>query len=160
MELFTKRENTSINLYYSFIFPYLIYCNEIWGNACQTHLDPLIKLEALFRQLDTLNFRKLVIHRIALLMFKYNIRKLPQPTMQLFIRNTDVYNQNTRSKESLHVQMSRTERTYSNVSFHGVHIWNILSQHVQTNISYESFKHVSTLLINTHNINYRLRTDI
>ena len=32
-----------INLYYSFIFPYLIYCNEIWGNACQTYLDPLIK---------------------------------------------------------------------------------------------------------------------
>ena len=34
-----------INLYYSFIFPYLIYCNEIWGNACQNYLDPLIKLQ-------------------------------------------------------------------------------------------------------------------
>ena len=37
-------KKTLITLYYSFIFPYLIYCNEIWGNACQTHLDPLIKL--------------------------------------------------------------------------------------------------------------------
>ena len=41
--------------------------------------------EPLFKQLNILNFRKLVIHRITLLIFKYNIGKLPQPTMQLFI---------------------------------------------------------------------------
>ena len=82
--------------------------------------------EPLFRQLDILTLRKLVIHRIALLMFKFNIGILPQPTMQLFIRNTDVHNHNTRTKDSLHVQMGRSERTYVNVSFHGVHIWNIL----------------------------------
>ena len=58
-------------------------------------------MEPLFRQLNILNFRKLVIHRIAILMFKYNIGKIPQPTMQLFIQNTDVQNHNTRSKESL-----------------------------------------------------------
>ena len=107
---------------------------------------------------DNLTYLKLVLHRIALLMFEYNIGKLPQPTMQLFIRNTDVHNHNTRSKESLHVQMGRTEGTYINVSFHGVHIWNILSQHAQANISYASFKHVPKLFINTHDINYRLRT--
>ena len=33
------------NLYYAFIFLYLIYCNEIWGNTSQTHIDPLIKLQ-------------------------------------------------------------------------------------------------------------------
>ena len=32
-----------VNLYYSLIFPYLIYCNEIWGNASSVHLDPNIK---------------------------------------------------------------------------------------------------------------------
>ena len=32
--------------------------------------------------------------------------------MQLIIRNTDVHNHNTRSKESLHVPMGRTGRTY------------------------------------------------
>ena len=55
--------------------------------------------EPLFRQLDILTLRKLVIHRIALLMFKFNIGILPQPTMQLFIRNTDVHNHNTRTKD-------------------------------------------------------------
>ena len=33
-----------INLYYAFIFPYLIYCVGIWGNALSTHTQPLIKL--------------------------------------------------------------------------------------------------------------------
>ena len=31
-----------INLYYSFVYPYLIYCIEAWGSACQTHLHPLL----------------------------------------------------------------------------------------------------------------------
>ena len=32
-----------INLYHSFVFPYLTYCIEIWGNASDIHLDALIK---------------------------------------------------------------------------------------------------------------------
>ena len=34
-----------INIYNSYIFPYLTYCVEIWGNACGSHLNPLIKLQ-------------------------------------------------------------------------------------------------------------------
>ena len=34
-----------LNLYYAFIFPYLIYCVEIWGNANDIHLLPLITLQ-------------------------------------------------------------------------------------------------------------------
>ena len=50
------------------------------------------------------------------------------------------------------------QKGHINVSFHGVYIWNILSQHVQTNLSSASFKHVSKLFINIHDINYLLRT--
>ena len=34
-----------MNLYYSLVFPYLIYCNEIWGNASSVLLDPIIKIQ-------------------------------------------------------------------------------------------------------------------
>ena len=34
-----------INLYYAFIFPYHIYCVEVWGNGLSTHIQPLIKLQ-------------------------------------------------------------------------------------------------------------------
>ena len=33
-----------LNLYYTFVYPYLIYCVEIWGNTCNIYLDPLTKL--------------------------------------------------------------------------------------------------------------------
>ena len=32
-------------MYFTFIYPYLIYCIEVWGNAHQTYLDPLIKIQ-------------------------------------------------------------------------------------------------------------------
>ena len=34
-----------ITLYYSFIYPYLTYCNQVWGNACASHLNKLIILQ-------------------------------------------------------------------------------------------------------------------
>ena len=34
-----------VNLYHSFVFPYLTYCIEIWGNASDIHLDALIKIK-------------------------------------------------------------------------------------------------------------------
>ena len=37
--------NTLIQMYHSFVFPYLIYCIEIWGNASAIHLEPLIKIQ-------------------------------------------------------------------------------------------------------------------
>ena len=36
---------TLISLYYSLIYPYLIYCNLIWGSTFETHLRPLIILQ-------------------------------------------------------------------------------------------------------------------
>ncbi|MGL1889690.1 MAG: reverse transcriptase domain-containing protein [Reichenbachiella sp.] len=34
-----------ISLYYSFIYPYMIYCVEIWGHAAACHIDPLFFLQ-------------------------------------------------------------------------------------------------------------------
>ena len=33
-----------LQLYYSFVSPYLIYCSEVWGTASDIHIKPLIKL--------------------------------------------------------------------------------------------------------------------
>ena len=83
-----------INLYYAFIFLYLIYCVEVWGNALSTHTQPLIKLqnkiiwiitnshflassEKLYNETGILQFVMLVKYQIGLLMFK--IAKLTVP---------------------------------------------------------------------------------
>ena len=33
------------SVYFTFIYPYLIYCVEVWGNTHDCHLDPLIKIQ-------------------------------------------------------------------------------------------------------------------
>ena len=38
-------KETMRNLHFSFIYPYLTYCVEIWGNACNIHLDLIVKLK-------------------------------------------------------------------------------------------------------------------
>ena len=38
-------KSTLLTMYYSLVFPYLIYCNEIWGNASTVHLDAVIKIQ-------------------------------------------------------------------------------------------------------------------
>ncbi len=168
-------KKTLVNMYYTFVFPYFIYCSEIWGNACHVHLEPLILLqkrivrimtyshyiahtEPLFKQLEILNFRKLVIHRIALMMFKHSMHVLPAPLDDLFELNSNIHDYNTRTNNALHTLVGGSEKTYANFSFHGVHIWNIISQHINTNVSYACFKHLSKNYIICHDMKYRIRT--
>ena len=38
-------KKTMRNLYFSFIYPYLTHCVEIRGNACNIHIDPIVKIK-------------------------------------------------------------------------------------------------------------------
>ena len=58
--LSTKR---LVNLYHSYIYPYLIYGIESWGNAAHCHLDPLFKLQK--RLLELLPFL-IIMHTLDL----------------------------------------------------------------------------------------------
>ena len=42
-KFFTK--STLLKLYNSFVLPYLIYCVEIWGNASEIHILPIVTLQ-------------------------------------------------------------------------------------------------------------------
>ena len=89
-------------------FPVLTYCVEIWGNAANIYLDSLVKLQKkiirvltfsqylahtndLFAQLQILPFKKLVIHRIGLQMFKNNLGYIPKAVKSLFTTNSDIH---------------------------------------------------------------------
>ena len=38
-------KDTLLDLYYSFIYPYLTYCNQVWGLSSQSYMDALVKLQ-------------------------------------------------------------------------------------------------------------------
>ena len=73
-----QNSKTKCNIH--FVFPHLIYCIEIWGNASAIHLDPLTKKtfsESLFQRTSILNFDRLVFQRIYLMMFKILLVMFP-----------------------------------------------------------------------------------
>ena len=39
------KENTLITSYYSFIYPYLCYCIEVWENTYKSYIEPLLRLQ-------------------------------------------------------------------------------------------------------------------
>ena len=163
-----------INLYYSLFFSYLNYCNEVWGNASAVHLDPIIKIQKrviriitfssylspskpIFQSLNILNFRKLVLQRVSLLMFKISKRDVLRPLHALFRTNNSYHNYQTRRSESIHVPIGRTEAIYKTFSYFGAYIWSHISNNISTNVSYSSFKHLLKFYIqNNSHVIYRL----
>ena len=109
--LLNKRVLT--NLYHTFIYPYLIYCVEVWGSAKYVVLSPILILqkknirltsfserlahaEPLFLQLNILPIDKLIRDRIGLFMYKMYNGLHPTTINNMYIKNSDVHNHNTR----------------------------------------------------------------
>ena len=90
-------------LYYSYIYPYLIYCIEVWGISPHTHLKPLLLLQKkivrimtfssyyahtapILNDLKILTIDKLIVHRIGITMYKYSNGLLPDVFNTLYIK--------------------------------------------------------------------------
>ena len=167
-------KETLLNMYYTFVFPYLIYGVEIWGSATLNHINPLKKnskkcvrantfseylapSEPIFQTLNVLNFENLVIQRISLLMFKYSHGDVPVSVSQLFRTNNEYHNYNTRNCARIHAPVGTTEASYRTFGYRGIHIWNHISQKINTNTSYPCFKKNVKIYIQNNNLdNLRL----
>jgi len=164
-----------VNLYNTFVVPYLIYCVEIWGNACDSYLDPIIKLQKkiirfitfstytehtipLFLELNILPFKKLVIQRIGLQMYKYSINNLPTAISELFDEYKILHQHNTRNKSNFRHPLGKQEYMYRNFSFNAIYTWNFIISKTDINTfsSYATFKYkLKTYLINNE-VTFRL----
>ena len=83
-----------VTLYYSFLFPHLTYCIEVWGGAFDSYCSSIIKVKKkavkmlvsanilahtkpIFKLLNILMFRQLYVYSIQMFMCKYNSGLLP-----------------------------------------------------------------------------------
>ena len=162
-----------LDLYHAFVYPYLTYCIEVWGNMSNVHLDALVKIQKkivriityspylahtdeLFKDLNILPIHKLMLQRVSLQMFKYSRNTLPEVISELFITNDTFHSHNTRNKNKLRSKMSNREYMYKNFSFIGVYIWNDIQDHIPINTSYSKFKSNTKNYFQYNNINYRI----
>ena len=162
-----------VNLYNSYIYPYLIYCIESWGNAPKCHPDLLFIIQKriiriitfakydapsdiIFRHLNILPLYNLVQNRIALLMYKKVNGMLPEVMSELYTSNNEIHDHFTRQCNMFHTNKGNTNvymRSFCNVS---PRIWNAIQRKINVNVSIVVFKTFLKLYLQEHllEINY------
>ena len=163
------KRNTLINLYHSYIYPYLIYCIEAWGNASNCHLEQLYLTHKKFarmisfsnynahsidsfKQLNILPLNKLVINRIEIMMYKYANNLLPPVINDMYTTNSDIHNYSTRQKHLLHVNKSNINiysKSFANTS---ARIWNAMQSEIEVNVSISKFKMSLKMYLQEHTL--------
>ena len=152
-----------IQLYYSFVFPYIYYCNLAWGNAADSILWPIYKNQKIAlriisntpRRDSTINFCKShqifrlpQIHQnaIGLFMFKYKNNLLPPIFSDFFSKNQDHHTHNTRNASKFRNRLSKTQLGTKCVTNTGVNFWNTLEASIISTLKIGSLKK----LLKTH----------
>ena len=144
-------------MYYSFIYPYLTYCIEVWGSATQSRLNPLFILQKkairiisqsgyrdhtapLFKKLHLLNLKNIYFYQIGIFMFKFHHGILPPIFNDMFQTNTNIHSYSTRQRNQLHVPVAKYKCLQLSVRFKGVSIWNTIRSKLDIYCSIHSYK--------------------
>ena len=139
-------KKTMITLYYSFIYPYFIYCNHVWGCSSAYNLKRLHILqkqavriiccagrnshsEPLFKECRLLNIWQINKFLIAQFMYKVYHGKLPLLFKEFFERNCNIHQYGTRySMLFFQILTVKTEYRKSSIRYRGPEIWNYFMQ--------------------------------
>ena len=135
------------NLYFSFVYPYLIYCNLVWGGTYACHLNPLIVLQK--KLIRIITYQPFLAHTNHLF-FQYNILKVPDihkfmvalymfknRHSPIFVRQ---HNYSTRFRNNLLPVFHRLSITQNSLTHMGPNVWNTLPEEVKTSETFHIFK--------------------
>ena len=119
-------------LYYSLVYPYLTYCNLVWGRTYVSHLRPIEVLQK--RCLRIMNnsayrdhtkplfFSNKLLQLDDIYKFRLGTYMYKNP---LFLNSfSREHSHNTRARESLRPQFQRLTVCQHSVSFQGPKLWN------------------------------------
>ena len=150
-------QKTLIQLYYSFIYPYLIYANLAWGKASDVALWPIYKIQKLAIRLianlprrssskpfckshSILRLPDIYTQSTALFMFKFKNSLLPDIFKSFFITNSNIHTYPTRSAHKLRIPLVKSQIANSFITKTGVDIWNTMPISLTTKMKIGSFK--------------------
>ena len=158
-----------ITLYYSFIYPYLNYCLEVWGKTTDKVLDKIFKVQGralriintssrktattlLFDELQILPLKKIYQYKIATMMFKFSKNLLPEIFNTIFQTTNQIHDHWTR--QEIHVPNITKPIRQKTVVYQGPTLHHYFSRRINTNCTINTYKkHLRThLRQNTVNI--------
>ena len=153
-------KHTLLNLYYTFIYPYLIYCNIIWGGAATTHLNDLLLLQKkvvriitdseyhahsdpLFASTGILKIAD--IHRYLCCIYAFNhYDKFSTNQHQYSTRHRDIY---------LRPDYHRLSMTQNSLSYKIPSIFNGIPMEIKSLIKLKPFKkNLKSYLVSCYNL--------
>ena len=146
-------------LYFTLVYPHLLYGLEIYGNTSASILDPLLKVNnRILRILQNQSIRTPLSHlysnfnilpitalrdlKIACLMHKYVHHPLTLPKVfhNYFTFNRDVHSHYTRTCSSLHFRSTYKSIGTRSLKYFGSSIWNNLPVSLRSISDYNLFK--------------------
>ena len=144
---------TMKTLYYAFVYPYLNYCNHVWGKTYMTHLKLLVLLqkrivrivtgaqtEPLMKQNKILNVNSINDYSGAI--FLYNFTRINLPTMfqNYFDYNRAYHPYNTPYRNDLHTASYNLDVHKFSIRAAGPVLWNALPREIRDSPTVHSFK--------------------
>ena len=158
-------KSTLLLLYYSFIYPYLIYCIHVRGSAYETHprklkilqkkviriisgVPPRSHTDLLFSDMKILTFNNLYCYYVALFTYKLTLGKLPN-IFPMFVLNSCVHEHGTRQAHHYHLPLCRANLIKMSLSFQGPQIWNELVLNIDVDCAVSTFKNRLKMYIAT-----------
>ena len=144
-------------LYHTFAYPYLTYCIHVWGNACITHLDPLIKTQKrliriicnagyrdhtgpLFIETGILNLPGIYHYLLSTFMYRFNDKDLPKIFEEMFKKTSDIHDYPTRQCNDYYGRQWKLKIRKRSPSIQAVQIWNKLPTSLKSCKTLSSFK--------------------
>ena len=129
-----------LSLYYTSIYPYLTYCNHVWGSTYKYNIDTLTKLQkkavwiicsvkpfshtdGLYKELGLLKVTEIYHFLVGQFMFRYHHKILPKPFDEYFTKHSEVHGYSTRQWELFWLPDYKKDLGRRSISFTGVKMW-------------------------------------
>ena len=132
-----------LTLYYSFIYPYMTYCNHVWGATYCSTLKRLFilqkkslrimfnmkkreSLDSVFHKQNILKLTEINLYLISRFMFRYYKGEIPYIFRNFFVLNSDVHTYFTRQRDHYHPPPVKNELGKCDIRYRGVVVWNVI----------------------------------
>ena len=140
-------------LYYSLIYPHLLYCIEAWGSTYPTHIKPLVLLQKkiiriitfspwqahtseLFIATKILPLQKILFLSICVLVYS----ELCGDCQVKFNFNSRSHNHNTRNRSKLATSLRTSNYYCRSIEHTGAQFFNFIPDHLKNQLTVHRFK--------------------
>ena len=144
-------------LYYTMIYPYLLYCNILWGNSSYSTLWPVLKLQKMairlivnvpkrvestqyFKQLNIIKVTDLYDISVAIFLYNFFNLKLPETFNEYFKVAESFHNVNTRQSSKYRIPLYKSKTGSNFVKKTGIEIWNTINDSYGFQYTIDKFK--------------------